>query len=153
MDPVASKITEHVAEQSLHQGAAGAPAEVDHADQMQFEQALNGSQDGATQGVQPTETSFQATQVGETQAAGTQAAGNPSLGDSILNGIEKLKTNYDVRADRIEQTLINSGGEMSMEQMMKLQFEVMQMGIEQDITTKMADKTSSGVQTMFRNQG
>jgi hypothetical protein len=148
MDPVASKITEHVAEQSLHQGTAGAPAEVDHADQMQFEQALNGSQDAATQGVQPIETSFQATQVGE-----AQAAGKPSLGDSILNGIEKLKTNYDVRADRIEQTLINSNGEMSMEEMMKLQFEVMQMGIEQDITTKMADKTSSGVQTLFRNQG
>lgn len=151
MDPVASKITEHVAEQSLHQGAAGAPAEVDHADQMQFEQALNGSQNGATQGVQPIETTFQATQVGGVQ--GVQGAGKPSLGDSILNGIEKLKTNYDVRADRIEQTLINSGGEMSMEEMMKLQFEVMQMGIEQDITTKMADKTSSGVQTLFRNQG
>jgi hypothetical protein len=151
MDPVASKITEHVAEQSLHQGAAGAPAEVDHADQMQFEQALNGSQNGAAQGVQPIETTFQATQAGGVQ--GAQAVGKPSLGDSILNGIEKLKTNYDVRADRIEQTLINSGGEMSMEEMMKLQFEVMQMGIEQDITTKMADKTSSGVQTLFRNQG
>jgi hypothetical protein len=152
MDPVASKITEHVAEQSLHQGAAGAPAEVDHADQMQFEQALAGPQDAATQGVQPAETSsFQAFQLGDTQATG--AAGKPSLGDSILNGIEKLKSNYDVRADRIEQTLINSNGEMSMEEMMKLQFEVMQMGIEQDITTKMADKTSSGVQTLFRNQG
>lgn len=149
MDPVTSKVTEHVAEQSLQQGASGAaPTEVDHADQMQFEQALNGPQDANMQAVQPTESTLQSQQVGE-----TQAGGKPSLGDSILNGIEKLKGNFDVRADRIEQTLVNSGGDMSMEEMMKLQFEVMQMGIEQDITTKMADKTSSGVQTMFRNQG
>jgi hypothetical protein len=154
MDPVTSRVTEHIAEQSLQQGASGgAPTEVDHADQMQFEQALNGQQpggpqDAGMQAIQPTESTLQSQQVGE-----TQAGGKPSLGDSILNGIEKLKGNFDVRADRIEQTLVNSGGDMSMEEMMKLQFEVMQMGIEQDITTKMADKTSSGVQTMFRNQG
>lgn len=140
MDPLSNQPATGGAErfaQTATSGGGPAP-EVDPAAQLQFEQALaNPSSDAVPAGADPT------------AASGVK----PSLGDAILNGIEKLKTHHDVRAERIEQTLIDSGGELTMEEMMKLQFEVMQLGIEQDITTKMADKTSTGVQTLFRNQG
>ena len=41
---------------------------------------------------------------------------------------------------------------MSMEEMMQLQFDLMQMNLEQELTGKIADKTSQGVQTLFKNQ-
>lgn len=146
MDPIVSKITEHVSEQSLQQGAGAPMQEVDSADQVQFENALNGQGvDGATD-AQTTQSTLE---LGQQE----MHVGKPTLGDAILNGIEKLKANHDVRAERIEKAIVDSKGELTMEDMMKLQFEVMQLGIEQDITTKMADKTSSGVQTLFRNQG
>lgn len=140
MDPLSNQPATGGAERFAQTATSGGgPAsEVDPAAQLQFEQALaNPGSDVVPAGVDPTATSDV----------------KPSLGDAILNGIEKLKTHHDVRAERIEQTLIDSGGELTMEEMMKLQFEVMQLGIEQDITTKMADKTSTGVQTLFRNQG
>lgn len=146
MDPIVNKITEHVSEQSLQPGVGAPTQEVDSADQMQFENALNGQ---GVEGVQDVQTTQSNLEIGQQE----MHVGKPTLGDAILNGIEKLKSNHDVRAERIEKAIVDSKGELTMEDMMKLQFEVMQLGIEQDITTKMADKTSSGVQTLFRNQG
>lgn len=143
MDPLTNQAATWGAErfaQTATSGGASLP-EVDPAAQLQFEHAL----------ANPSADVVPAGPAGVDAAATSDA--KPSLGDAILNGIEKLKTHHDVRAERIEQTLIDSGGELTMEEMMKLQFEVMQLGIEQDITTKMADKTSTGVQTLFRNQG
>ena len=160
MDPVsggAGKITERFAEQSFQQGVGGkSPGAPSAADQAQFEQALNqsgqqnGIQGGSEGGVNNVQQVDQTSQMGNVN--GAQQA-QPTFGDAILNGIEKLKSGHDVRLERIEQTITESGGDMSVEQMMKLQFEVMQMGIEQDLTSKMADKSSQGVQTLFRNQG
>lgn len=151
MDPIASKVTEKFVEQSLQQGAGGGPGAASTADQLRFEQALNQPAEG--QGVDPAQGVEQAGQAQDPSAVGQVGGAEPTLGDTILNGIEKLKSSHDVRLERIEQTISESGGEMTIDQMMKLQFEVMQLGIEQDLTTKVADKTSQGVQTLFRNQG
>jgi type III secretion system YscI/HrpB-like protein len=35
---------------------------------------------------------------------------------------------------------------------MKLQYDLMQMNLEQELTSKTADKTTQGVQTLFKNQ-
>ena len=45
------------------------------------------------------------------------------------------------------------GKELSMQQALGIQYELMQVGLQQELTAKLADKTSSGVQTLFRNQG
>lgn len=146
MDPIVGKVSQFASEQSLQQGAGAATKDPTAADQLQFENAMNGAGPDGVQSM-TTESSLEVNRLQETQVA------KPTLGDSILNGIEKLKANHDVRAQRIEQSIVQSKGNLTMEDMMKLQFEVMQLGIEQDITTKMADKTSNGVQTLFRNQG
>ncbi len=147
MDPIVSKLTDHVADQSVQHGSGAAKLEVDATDQAQFENALGGQGVDSGQHVQTTHSNLE---VGQSQDL---QVGRPTLGDANLNGIEKLKANHDVRAHRIEQSIVQAKGDLTMEDMMKLQFEVMQLGIEQDITTKMADKTSNGVQTLFRNQG
>jgi hypothetical protein len=65
-----------------------------------------------------------------------------------------VKTDYDTRFARISASLAaTQGQEISMQQALQIQYELMQVGLSQELTAKMADKTSSGVQTLFRNQG
>jgi type III secretion system YscI/HrpB-like protein len=79
---------------------------------------------------------------------------NRSMGDVILEGLSRFKSDYDVRADRVASSLEAMNEKpLDMQQAMKLQYEIMQMTLEQDLTSKIADKTSQGVQTLFRNQG
>ena len=149
-DPITNQAAQQMAEQALQQGSAEAQPEVpeqevDAADQARFDQALNSTQDV------PAEQAAESVQHAcESQPA---EAARPTLGDAILDGIEQLKTNHDAHLDRIQEQLNATGGEgLNVEDAMRLQFEVMQLSIEQDLTTKMADKTSQGVQTLFRNQ-
>lgn len=79
---------------------------------------------------------------------------NRSMGDVILDGLTRFKSDHDVRADRVAASLeAMKDKPLDMQQAMKLQYEIMQMTLEQDLTSKIADKTSQGVQTLFRNQG
>jgi hypothetical protein len=85
------------------------------------------------------------------------AAPNPgtrSLGDALLDGIVQVKNDYDARFAKMAESMSASKGQdLSMSQALQIQYELMQVGLSQELTAKMADKTSSGVQTLFRNQG
>lgn len=75
------------------------------------------------------------------------------LGDAILNGMEKAKESHTTKVDSINRLLEKSGAEpLSVQDTMKLQFELMQLNLQQEVTTKTADKSSQGVQTLFKNQ-
>ena len=144
-DPIVNKITEHVAEKTAQQGAAS-PAEqvVDAADQARFEAALDNTAGADAIKVDAANPDF--------VVDGAQAA-QRTMGDAVLEGMQKMKTSYDQHVDKIEQTLIDTDGqELTVQETMRLQMEVMQMGLQQDLTTKVADKTSQGVQTLFKNQ-
>lgn len=45
-----------------------------------------------------------------------------------------------------------SGEPFGLRDLFSLQFELMQLSLQQDLTAKVADKLSQGVQTLFRNQ-
>ena len=80
--------------------------------------------------------------------------GPRALGDALVDGLIQVKTDYDTRFARISASLAaTQGQEISMQQALQIQYELMQVGLSQELTAKMADKTSSGVQTLFRNQG
>jgi len=81
-------------------------------------------------------------------------AGPRAIGDALVDGIMSVKNDYDSRFARITESLAASKGqELTMTQALQIQYELMQVGLSQELTAKMADKTSSGVQTLFRNQG
>jgi hypothetical protein len=80
--------------------------------------------------------------------------GERSLGDALVDGFMQVKNDYDSRFARINETMkASEGREISMQQALQIQYELMQVGLSQELTAKLADKTSSGVQTLFRNQG
>src|SRR5262245_3701009 len=79
---------------------------------------------------------------------------NRTIGDVILEGLTRFKSGHDVRADRVAESLeAMKDKPLDMQQAMTLQYEIMQMTLEQDLTSKIADKSSQGVQSLFRNQG
>lgn len=85
---------------------------------------------------------------------GSPPAIGRSLGDALVDGIMQVKNEYDGRFRRINEMMeASKGEEISMQQALAIQYELMQVGLSQELTAKMADKTSSGVQTLFRNQG
>ena len=76
------------------------------------------------------------------------------LGDEILKSVEQAHRAYEQNLDRINKEVGKSGkDQMSVGQLMQLQFDVMKFGLNQDLTTKIADKTTQGFETVLKNQG
>ncbi len=148
VDPVLQRATQQIAEQSVQQGASqgagqGTP---NVGDQARFENAMSGGP-GDVQAMQ------QNGGVQNMQMNGVQNSEPRSLGDAILDGLDSIRSRHDVRMENIQEKLLSQeGGELTVQDAMALQFEVMQLGIEHELTTKVADKTSQGVQTLFHNQ-
>jgi len=75
------------------------------------------------------------------------------LGDLVLAGIDRMSVGYQQRVDAVSATISSGGADgLSSQDIMRLQFELAQMTLMQDLTAKVADKTSQGVQTLFKNQ-
>lgn len=140
-DPISNEAARHLVESTAAQPKPE-PIEIDLSDQSRFEDALNQTE------AEPTETTEQ-----PPEQPPAPADEDLTLGDAILDGIEKMKSSHDERAARIEQQLTETKDhDLSVQECVKLQFEVMQMGLEQELTGKIADKSSQGVQTLFKNQ-
>jgi len=76
------------------------------------------------------------------------------LGDEILKSVEQAHRGYEQNLDRINQEVGKPGaGPMSIGRLMQLQFDVIKFGLAQDLTTKIADKATQGVETVLKNQG
>jgi len=83
----------------------------------------------------------------------TQQIAEQSVQQGASQGAGQVRTQHDMRMENIQEKLVSpDGGELTVQDAMSLQFEVMQMGIEHELTTKVADKTSEGVQTLFKQQ-
>ena len=143
-DPISNQVAQQAANQASQQSAAQQqqPVEVDADTQAQFEDALNNNPE------------TQQIDVNATDNVTKVADKDMSIGDAILDGIEKMKSSHDTRSQKIEEQLMPGADQhdMSVQDCVKLQFEVMQISMEQELTGKIADKTSQGVQTLFKNQ-
>ena len=140
---IASVAGQQMIEQGMHQVAqpgGGGPVKVE--DQLRFEQAMQ------SEGVE------KVPEEAVEQSAQTTAAGQPeTMGDTILKGLQDLKVNHDVKMESIQNQLQIAGTEdLSFKDAMRLQMDVMQLTMQEDLATKVADKASQGVQQMFKNQ-
>ena len=139
-DPVANRIAQQAAEQAASTGAAPVQ-DIQPEDQQKFDQAMEATE--------PTEVQ----EVDAAESVEVNATDNKSMGDAMLEGLQNLKSSYDKTVNKIETTLIDTDSqELTVQELMKVQMELMQVGLQQDLTTKVADKTSQGIQTLFRNQ-
>ena len=73
-----------------------------------------------------------------------------ALGDSILQNMEKSRESHETRTKEIEKNLQSET--LSTQDTMRLQHELMQLNLQTEMTTKAGDKSSQGVQTLFKNQ-
>lgn len=143
-DPVVSQLAHQASRVAEQAASKNQPVEINAFDQAQFDQLMQQGQDATKQSQDA---------VNQAQTIDLQQNKKQSMGEAILEGLEKMKTSYDARADRIEKSLTEQGDKpMSVAECCKLQMEVMHMGLEQELTGKIADKSSQGVQTLFRNQ-
>ena len=76
------------------------------------------------------------------------------LGDEILKSVDQAHLAYERNLDRINQEVGKPGADgMSISRLAQLQFDVIKFGLAQDLTTKIADKATQGVETVLKNQG
>jgi len=151
-DPISGVAVQQMTQQSVadqsqtEQSFARRDANPEH--QAQFDNAMNG-------GVESTSTVDGTLQVNQVESAAKVQSHEPaSLGEALLDGLDRLKVGHDNRMKAVSDSLTEMNeAPMSVGAAMKLQFEMMQMSIEHDLTAKVADKTSQGVQTLFRNSG
>jgi type III secretion system YscI/HrpB-like protein len=138
------QIVQKIAEQAAEKQEVAKPDAAAADDVTRFENALGGQSSGPS----PPGADAPADISGSAKVEGSQG-----LGDAILNGMERAKSSHTGRVNSINKLLEKTGAEpMSVQDTMRLQFELMQLNIEQEITPKTADKSSQGVQTLFKNQ-
>ncbi|MCX5772424.1 MAG: type III secretion system inner rod subunit SctI [Candidatus Hydrogenedentes bacterium] len=77
-----------------------------------------------------------------------------SIGKVLLNMVQEVRESQAGHMDRIQDVTAAPGESQAMEMrdLFSLQFELMQLTLQQDLTAKVADRLSQGVQTLFRNQ-
>ncbi|HSI83000.1 MAG: EscI/YscI/HrpB family type III secretion system inner rod protein [Candidatus Methylacidiphilales bacterium] len=91
-----------------------------------------------------------------TTAPGADPSATPSIstsGDAILGGLQKMTANYNETASNLQQSIeaaSNNPGDMTA--MFRIQYQMSQLTLQQDLTAKIADRANQGAQTFFKNQ-
>jgi hypothetical protein len=73
-------------------------------------------------------------------------------GDGVLSTIQNLRNKFREIQHSVEN-LVKSKQDFTTADLMKMQYDVMQLAYLNELSSKTADKTSQGAQTLFRNQG
>lgn len=87
--------------------------------------------------------------------AGTTFQSADNLGDAILKGISNESLRYRTEVQNVQGDIARMALEpnkMDAASIYKLQFDLMQFGLHQNIASKIANKISQGIQTLFKNQ-
>lgn len=118
-------------------------------DQAAFNQALDSSSDtqqavgGTTPGANsPVPSSSEA----------NQPTGDPTLGDQILSNMQNVNQDYQNQVKAIDSATEASDVGMNPGDLLKMEYEVSEMTVEQQVTSKIGDSASQGVQQLFKNQ-
>lgn len=138
------QVVQKVTEEAAQKETAAKPEAPDARDVAQFENAMNAQPEGtAVSGQEAVPEVKQAPDADEPKG----------LGDAILEGMEKVKETRDGQIEKIEKIIDKEDGEpMTMQDALRLQYELMQLNLQQDVTTKAADKSTQGVQSLLKNQ-
>lgn len=137
------KITQKITTQTPGAGGVAGPASPTDVTRFQEALKLGGQQAQGAQGLQ-------AQGMGNLTAQSSQGG---TLGDSILSGIKNLSSGQKGLMNEISKiSSSNEGGAMGMQNMMKLQYDMMQMSMQTAIVSKIGAEVSTATQTLFRNQ-
>ena len=137
---VAEKAIEEIAEND----AAPELQAPDGEDVSQFNEAMN-----APDEVRSVESEEAAGKIGRSP----EVQGANSLGDAILEGLKRVAESQDVQIDKINELVGDGDKTLTPTELMQLQFEILHLTLQEELTSKVADKTDQGVQTLFKNQG
>jgi len=153
-DPLIQAAVKPVVEQSVSSGSAPPIGEANSGDVSRFQEAMAkaGGDPQKVAGSELPEPPVEDLQKVELEAQLTPAP-RESLGESILNGMGKLRSAQESHAQKVNELV--AGAEqtpMTVQQTMELQFHLLQLNMHQDLTAKVADKGSQGVQNLMKNQ-
>lgn len=79
----------------------------------------------------------------------------PSLGDAILRGIQQNSDSYQAERQALAaniQSLSAGDGSVDPTKALKLQADLIQYNYHLELSSKVANKLSQGIQTLFKNQ-
>jgi hypothetical protein len=84
---------------------------------------------------------------------GVQPATIRNIGDTILDGLERVGDDYRQRLAQLNLTLDSRDGPaLGTATLITLQSQVISLSIQQDLVTRIADRVNQGIQTLFKNQ-
>lgn len=134
--------------------AAPAPAprpDVAAVDEVaRFDAALQGGapQPDAPAGAHAEDVKFEPVQ----ETAPTSAASSP--GDAILRGLERMSSDFRGSVDHINKAVegVKPGEMMSASDLMRMQFSLTQVTMQQDVTAKVVGKATQNLDTFLKNQ-
>ena len=118
-------------------------------DQAAFNQALDSSSD-TQQAVGATNPGANSPVPSSSEA--NQPTGQPTLGDQILSNIQNVDQDYQNQVKAIDSATEASDVGMNPGDLLKMEYQVSQMTVEQQVTSKIGDSASQGVQQLFKNQ-
>ncbi len=82
--------------------------------------------------------------------APVQPAANANTGDLILDGLSKLRGNFDASAQRISSVM--NGAPVDMESMLSVQVELVRFSLLTDVTSKLTGKSTQAFDTLMKGQ-
>jgi hypothetical protein len=118
-------------------------------DQAAFNQAMDSSSD-TQQAVGGTIPGANSPVPSSTEA--NQPTGKTTLGDQILSNIQNVNQDYQNQVKAINSATEASDVGMNPGDLLKMEYEVSEMSVEQEVTSKIGDSASQGVQQLFKNQ-
>lgn len=81
-------------------------------------------------------------------------ATDSSAGDSILRSIDRMSKGFDSTVDQISKAVsaVKPGEPMNAAELLKLQFQLTQVTVQQDVTGKVVGKATQSLDTFLKNQ-
>ena len=131
---------------------ASLPSSAEFSDLERFRSALTDGGQATAQvpaGLNPVEASPQI----EVSRAPEPVAEVPSPGDAILRGLNQVRQDMDLGLDRFSNMVQTLGeGPMAPQDMLKIQWEAQQIGMQFDLLGKVAGKATQNLDSLLKNQ-
>lgn len=74
------------------------------------------------------------------------------LGDVCLEAMGQMKETMDMRLDSFEQIMNSPKEDITVEELLKVQYQMMAYGVEGQFVSVVGSKVDTGVQTLLKNQ-
>ncbi|WP_185961328.1 EscI/YscI/HrpB family type III secretion system inner rod protein [Telmatospirillum sp. J64-1] len=75
-----------------------------------------------------------------------------SLGQTILDGMNSLRGQFDSQVNTIRDTLTASGSDLTLQQMMSIQMQISTLSVQQDLMGKIVGKATQNVDQLLKAQ-